>query len=47
MPDAFFYGFGENLEILTYLCWPALLLLGAAFAMSASDRVEAGMGSAP
>ncbi|MBS0641103.1 MAG: O-antigen ligase domain-containing protein [Proteobacteria bacterium] len=27
-----FYSFGENLEILAYLAWPALLLLGCAFA---------------
>jgi hypothetical protein len=22
------YSFGENLEVLTYLCWPALVLIG-------------------
>jgi ABC-type multidrug transport system fused ATPase/permease subunit len=26
-----FYSFGENLEILAYLIWPALLLIGSAF----------------
>lgn len=26
-----FYSFGENLEILAYLIWPALLLIGCAF----------------
>ncbi|MEI7711542.1 MAG: hypothetical protein WCI94_08920 [Rhodospirillales bacterium] len=37
-----FYSFGENLEILAYLAWPALLLLGCAFADAASrhDRPE-------
>lgn len=28
----FFFSFGENLEILAYLFWPGLVLLGAAFA---------------
>lgn len=27
-----FYSFGENLEILSYLFWPALVILGCAFA---------------
>ena len=27
----FLYAFGENLEILAYLFWPALVVLGAAF----------------
>lgn len=26
----FLYSFGENLEVLTYLCWPALVLMGIA-----------------
>ncbi len=25
------YSFGENLEVLTYICWPALVLMGCAF----------------
>ncbi len=29
------YSFGENLEILAYLYWPALVIIGAAFANSA------------
>ena len=33
-----FYSFGENLEILAYLCWPGLLLLGCAFAEAATCR---------
>lgn len=33
-----FYSFGENLEILAYLAWPGLLLLGCGFAEAASRR---------
>ena len=28
----FFFSFGENLEILAYLFWPGLVVLGAGFA---------------
>jgi hypothetical protein len=38
-----FYSFGENLEVLAYLAWPALLLLGCAFARArcgASVRLQ-------
>ena len=33
-----FYSFGENLEILAYLAWPALVLLGCAFAEARLGR---------
>ncbi len=33
-----FYSFGENLEILAYLAWPALLLLGCAFRAARTAR---------
>ncbi len=33
-----FYSFGENLEILAYLAWPALLLLGCAFGAARTAR---------
>jgi ABC-type multidrug transport system fused ATPase/permease subunit len=33
-----FYSFGENLEILAYLAWPALVLLGCAFAEARVGR---------
>ncbi len=29
------YSFGENLEVLTYLCWPALLIIGIALRRAA------------
>ena len=32
------YSFGENLEVLAYLYWPALLVIG--FALSASKRQD-------
>ena len=34
-----FYSFGENLEILAYLAWPALVLLGCAFAEARSGSI--------
>ncbi|WP_164867865.1 O-antigen ligase domain-containing protein [Rhodovarius crocodyli] len=40
----FFFSFGENLEILAYLFWPGLVLLGAAFTEAhrlAAPAVEA------
>ncbi len=33
-----FYSFGENLEILAYLCWPGLILLGCALREAAFRR---------
>lgn len=30
------YSFGENLEVLTYLCWPALVIMG--IALRSSDK---------
>lgn len=45
----FFFSFGENLEILSYLFWPGLLVLGAAFAEAerlAQPIVEAELRSA-
>jgi hypothetical protein len=33
-----FYTFGENLEILAYLFWPGLVMMGIGF--NAKDRVE-------
>ena len=33
-----FYSFGENLEVLAYLFWPGLIVLGIAFAEAASHR---------
>ncbi len=45
----FFFSFGENLEILSYLFWPGLLVLGAAFAEAerlARPMVEAELRSA-
>jgi hypothetical protein len=30
------YSFGENLEVLTYLCWPALVIMG--IALRPSDK---------
>jgi len=33
----FLYSFGENLEVLAYLCWPALALVGAA-ARASQDK---------
>lgn len=38
----FLYTFGENLEILSYLYWPGLLLIGAAHAGVPLPRHEAG-----
>jgi hypothetical protein len=37
----FLYTFGENLEILTYLLWPGLVVLGGAFARPWPWRTEA------
>ena len=31
------YSFGENLEILSYLYWPALVVMGAAFRQENAD----------
>ena len=42
-----FYSFGENLEILAYLAWPALLLLGCAFAEAASRRSGESLAGGP
>lgn len=39
-----FYTFGENLEILPYLYYPALVLIGVATAEAAGDGVGAGTG---
>jgi hypothetical protein len=47
------YSFGENLEILVYLYWPALIIVGIAsrqriynpFISSLSGRKQAGAGS--
>jgi hypothetical protein len=33
-----FYSFGENLEILAYLFWPGLVVLGAGFALAAAKE---------
>jgi hypothetical protein len=35
-----FYSFGENLEILAYLYWPGLVILGAGFALAAAKEPE-------
>lgn len=34
----FLYSFGENLEVLSYLVWPALVLIGAAARSAQADR---------
>ncbi len=45
-----FYSFGENLEVLTYIAWPALLAIGIVLRMARRgelaplDRVPAGAG---
>jgi ABC-type multidrug transport system fused ATPase/permease subunit len=36
-----FYSFGENLEMLAYLCWPGLVVLGCAFAEAAASQPAA------
>jgi hypothetical protein len=33
------YSFGENLEVLTYLCWPALVIVGIALRPSEKARL--------
>lgn len=33
------YSFGENLEVLTYLCWPALLIMGIALRTPNQDPI--------
>lgn len=46
----FFFSFGENLEILAYLFWPGMVLLGAAFAEAqrlGAPAVEAALAEAP
>ena len=36
-----FYSFGENLEVLTYLAWPALLTIGIALRMQRKGELSA------
>ena len=42
-----FYSFGENLEILAYLAWPGLLLVGCAFAEASRIASTASGAAAP
>ncbi len=42
-----FYSFGENLEILAYLFWPGLMVIGSGFAAAAMGRGQAFNGAAP
>jgi hypothetical protein len=39
-----FYSFGENLEVLTYIAWPALLAIGIVLRSGAQGRGEGGAG---
>ncbi|MFM2410137.1 MAG: hypothetical protein RL481_965, partial [Pseudomonadota bacterium] len=33
------YSFGENLEVLTYLCWPAFVILGVTMRASVPEAI--------
>jgi hypothetical protein len=34
------YSFGENLEMLTYLCWPAFVILGVAMRATVPEQIK-------